>query len=252
MADGTVIQIENPLMTQSRGMTLWSTFRRLPAYTPSDVKWRGNPCVQPGDIIQFEATAGNMSRHIVTTHKMHFAGGFFIDSSSAGSPISLNEINAKTTRDKELNQLSSEVEEKVQEATDEIKQSVASLEGRMEAIERTASNLSADVETAVQDAADAAYGLADTNKRVSALEDRMTVVERTIPVHGTATTPIALSFGKDTAAAMLVKRGSATPVLLYPGAGQVELDGLIYTLVERGLTVSGAEAVTVDYTIFWR
>lgn len=252
MADGTVIQIENPLLTQSRGMTLWSELRRLPAYMPSDVKWRGNPCVQPGDILQFEATSGNVSRHIVTTHKMHFAGGFYIDSSSVGSPITLKEINAQTTRDKELNQITSDVEEKVAEATGDLEQAVAALESRVEAMERTASSLSADVDTAVQDAADAAAGLSDARSRLTSLENRATALERTVPIHGSGEAPLELSFDKDAAAVMCLRRGSPTPVLLYPGAGAVELDGYTYTLTERALSVSGAAAATVDYTIFWR
>lgn len=251
MADGTVIQIKNPLLTQSRGMTLWSELRRLPAYMPSEVKWRGNPCVQPGDILQFEVTAGNISRHIVTTQKMHFAGGFFIDSTSVGSPITLKEINAQTTRDKELNQFTSDVEEKVESATDDIRQSISSIEERLETLERTAGNLSADVDTAVQDAANAAAGLSAIEQRVTSLETRTAALERVAPTHGTGTVPLELTFDKDVASVVCARRG-ASPLLLTPADGAQVVDGYTYTLADRALTVSGPAAADVNYIIFWR
>lgn len=151
MADTTVVQMDNPIITQSQGMTLWSQLRRLPAFTPSTVKWRGNPCVQPGDILSFESSPGVMSRHIVTSQTFHFADGFYSESVCGGVPITLDEINAKTTIDKALNTVNTDINEKVEAATDDIKADVASLANRCDAVERRITQVAADVSTALQD-----------------------------------------------------------------------------------------------------
>lgn len=166
MSDSTVINMENPLMSQAAGMAVWTKLRQLPEYIPAEVKWRGNPCTQPGDILQFEVTDGVYTNHIITSQTFHFASGFYADSTSAGSPMTLKEANPKTTTDKQINRVTSDVDEKVDKATDGLKQDIENLTVRVESVEMSAAAASANALSAAESSAAAVGAVNDLSSKV--------------------------------------------------------------------------------------
>ena len=112
MPDSTVLRMDNPLITQAQGMAVWSQLRTLPAYYPSTVKWRGNPAVQPGDVLVFEAEDGRQSYHAIASQKLHISG-FYADSESPGEAMTLEDMAQDSVLDRKLNQAASQVKEEI-------------------------------------------------------------------------------------------------------------------------------------------
>ena len=73
-ANGTDITFENPYITEEMADDVFGKFKGL-KYTPCQLKWRGNPCVQAGDIITAYDDEGTEHTVLVMSQSIKIGGG---------------------------------------------------------------------------------------------------------------------------------------------------------------------------------
>lgn len=73
-SNGTGLNFENPYITSAMANAIFSTVENL-IYTPSQVKWRGNPAIQAGDIVNVLDKDGAEHTVLVMSHSLKIGGG---------------------------------------------------------------------------------------------------------------------------------------------------------------------------------
>ena len=73
-ANGTEISFENPYITDAMADKVYADFLDL-TYTPCQVKWRGNPAVQAGDIVSVPDKDGIYHKVLVMSQSVKIGGG---------------------------------------------------------------------------------------------------------------------------------------------------------------------------------
>ena len=268
MNNTTVLQMDNPLITQSRAMTLWSELRQLPAYMPSEVKWRGDPACEPGDILAFEDTLGHTTKHIITSQTMHFGGGFYADSTSDGEATTLKELSSNTVMDKEIAQAKNEIKEEVAQETKALEQGLEAMSNRIDAIERQISSAVADASTAATSAAEALKTAKEASVAVKQMQGTVAALKTSVETLEAKVKYIPQSHSRTIepggAFIVLHKDGAPNNIMglfatadgsVVVMAGQtVTLSGLKITLgTNDTYSINGADitgATQINYTVF--
>jgi hypothetical protein len=73
-ANGTQIAFENPYITHTMADDVFAKFSGL-QYTPSQVKWRGNPAIQAGDVVVTVDKDGTNHTVLVMSQNIKISGG---------------------------------------------------------------------------------------------------------------------------------------------------------------------------------
>ena len=73
-ANGTQINFENPYITDAMAEDIYAKVNGL-TYTPCNVKWRGNPAIQAGDIVQVLDKDGGTHVVLVMGHSLKVGSG---------------------------------------------------------------------------------------------------------------------------------------------------------------------------------
>lgn len=72
--NGTQINFENPYITDEMAEDIYASVNGL-TYTPCNVKWRGNPAIQAGDIVQVLDKDGGTHVVLVMSHSLKVGSG---------------------------------------------------------------------------------------------------------------------------------------------------------------------------------
>jgi hypothetical protein len=112
---GVGISFENPFMTQD---ILDSVFYGLKdtSYTPAQIKWRGNPAVEAGDIILAEDQNGIARQIYVMEQTIHVGGGLYSEIKCYGESDASIQFST-SPREKKLQQIYTKLQEAIAEAT---------------------------------------------------------------------------------------------------------------------------------------
>lgn len=73
-ANGTAITFENPYITSAMADAIFTKVNNL-TYTPCEVKWRGNPAVQSGDMVRVMDKTGYPHNVLVMSRTLKVSGG---------------------------------------------------------------------------------------------------------------------------------------------------------------------------------
>ena len=73
-ASGLNIKFENPYMTHEMANTIFATVQNF-SYTPCQVKWRGNPALQAGDLVKALDKDGTGHSVLVMSRSLRIGGG---------------------------------------------------------------------------------------------------------------------------------------------------------------------------------
>lgn len=113
--NGVGFSFENPFMTQSILDDILSNIGTV-TYTPLQVKWRGNPAVEVGDIITVEDVNGEARVVFVMEQIFRISGGFNVEIKCHGKSDA--EISFSTSpTSKRLKQVYTKLQEAIAEAT---------------------------------------------------------------------------------------------------------------------------------------
>ncbi len=119
-ANGTEIVFENPYITSAMADSVYSKFNDL-TYTPSQLKWRGNPAIQAGDIVQALDNDGNAHTVLVMSHNIRVGGGLNCTIECKGKSIGTSNFstNYQTTNQK-IDKIYQTLEQAIIDATNAI------------------------------------------------------------------------------------------------------------------------------------
>lgn len=73
-ANGTAISFENPYITETMADAIYTNYNDF-TYTPCQVKWRGNPAIQAGDIVHAIDGDGESHNVLVMSQSISIGGG---------------------------------------------------------------------------------------------------------------------------------------------------------------------------------
>lgn len=112
---GTGFSFENPFMTQE---TLDVIFSRIgaPSYMPMQVKWRGNPAIEPGDVITVEDRDENFRTVYVMEQTLRVSGGLYSEIKCYGDSDAKIAFSTSPTS-KKIQQVYTKLQEAIAEAT---------------------------------------------------------------------------------------------------------------------------------------
>lgn len=75
---GVGISFENPFMTQTILDNIFANIGTI-TYTPLQLKWRGNPAIEAGDIVTVEDRSGNLCTAYIMEQTIHISGGMYAE-----------------------------------------------------------------------------------------------------------------------------------------------------------------------------
>lgn len=119
-ANGTEINFENPYITDAMADDVYADFLDL-TYTPCQVKWRGNPAVQAGDIVT--AVDGNGESHFVLVMSQNIKIGGGLNSTidcKGNSETKSNFSNSFETTGQKIERAYTTLEKAILDATNAI------------------------------------------------------------------------------------------------------------------------------------
>ena len=112
---GFGISFENPFMTQERLDEIAATIGK-PAFTPAEVKWRGNPAIEAGDIIRAEDKAGEFHTVYVMEQILKIGSGLHSEIKCFGKSEAAIQFGT-SPQAKKLQQVYTKLQEAITEAT---------------------------------------------------------------------------------------------------------------------------------------
>lgn len=112
---GVGISFENPFMTQAILDDIFDGLKDL-SYTPAQVKWRGNPAVEAGDIIVAEDQNGIARQIYVMEQAIHVGGGLYSEIKCYGESEASIQFST-SPREKKLQQVYTKLQAAIAEAT---------------------------------------------------------------------------------------------------------------------------------------
>lgn len=118
--NGTNINFENPYITSAIAKDVFNKVQNL-VYAPSQVKWRGNPAIQAGDIISVLDKDGAEHTVLVMNHSLKIGGGLSDTIECKGATETTTQFsNNFETTSKKIERMYKAFEEAVVEATNKI------------------------------------------------------------------------------------------------------------------------------------
>lgn len=119
-ANGTNISFENPYITDTMADSVYADFVDL-TYTPCQLKWRGNPVVQAGDILYAIDKDGTYHTVLVMSQNIKIGGGLNSTIDCKGkSATTSNFSNGFETTGQKLDRVYKELEQQIIDATNAI------------------------------------------------------------------------------------------------------------------------------------
>ncbi len=119
-ANGTVISFENPYITDTMADSIYADFDNF-IYTPCQVKWRGNPAVQAGDIVTVFDKDGNSHNVLVMNQNIKIGGGLNCTIDCKGKSVTTSNFsNNYETSTQKLDRVYKELAQKILDATNAI------------------------------------------------------------------------------------------------------------------------------------
>lgn len=113
--NGVGISFENPFMTQSILDDIFSKLGTV-TYTPLQVKWRGNPALEVGDIVTVEDRSGKLCTTYVMEQTIRVSGGFYSEIKCYGDSESAIAFSTSPTA-KKIQQVYTKLQAAISEAT---------------------------------------------------------------------------------------------------------------------------------------
>lgn len=112
---GVGISFENPFMSQE---ILDGIYARIgaPSFTPMQVKWRGNPAIEAGDIVTVEDNSGTMHAVYIMEQTIKVSGGLYSEIKCFGSSDEDIAFSTSPT-EKKLQKVYTKLQEAIAEAT---------------------------------------------------------------------------------------------------------------------------------------
>lgn len=119
-ANGTSISFENPYITDDMADDIYSDYANM-TYTPGQLKWRGNPAIQTGDIIFVIGDNGEANKVLLMSQSIKIGGGLSstIDCKGKSETTSKFSNNYETTSQK-LDRNYKKLEQAIIDATNAI------------------------------------------------------------------------------------------------------------------------------------
>lgn len=113
--NGTGISFENPFMTQETLDGIYSTVGSF-SYTPAQLKWRGNPVVEAGDIIVADDKDGISRKIYVMEQTLKISGGLYSEIKCYGESEAAIHFNT-SPQSKKIQQAYTKLQEAIRDAT---------------------------------------------------------------------------------------------------------------------------------------
>ena len=119
-ANGTEINFENPYITSAMADDVYANFLDL-TYTPCQIKWRGNPAIQAGDIVEAVDKNGDYHTVLVMSQNVKIGGGLnsTIDCKGKGETTA-NFSNSFETTGQKIERYYKILEQQILDATNAI------------------------------------------------------------------------------------------------------------------------------------
>lgn len=119
-ANGTVINFENPYITDTMADSVYADYNGL-TYTPCQIKWRGNPAIQSGDIVTALDKDGVSHKVLVMSQSIKIGGGLNSTIDCKGKSITTSKFsNHFETSAQKLDRVYKTLEQKIIDATNAI------------------------------------------------------------------------------------------------------------------------------------
>jgi hypothetical protein len=93
-ANGTEISFENPYITNTMADAVFDMYNNL-TYTPCQLKWRGNPAIQAGDIVHAFDNDGNSHNVLIMSQNIKIAGGLNCTIDCKGKSVTTSNFSNK-------------------------------------------------------------------------------------------------------------------------------------------------------------
>lgn len=116
---GTGISFDNPFMTQAILDSIFAMIGTF-SFTPTNLKWRGNPAVEVGDIITAQDRDGNYHTVYVMEQLLKISGGFHSEIKCYGETDAAISFSTSPTS-KKLQQVYNTLQEAIRNATELLK-----------------------------------------------------------------------------------------------------------------------------------
>ena len=119
-ANGTTISFENPYITDTMADSVYGEYNGY-IYTPCQVKWRGNPALQAGDIVRVIDKDDKLHTVLIMSQNIKISGGLnaTIDCKGKSETTSKFSNNFETTGQK-LDRIYKSLEQQILDATNAI------------------------------------------------------------------------------------------------------------------------------------
>ena len=112
---GVGISFENPFMTQTILDDIFTNIGKI-SYTPLQLKWRGNPAIEAGDIVAVEDRSGNLCTVYVMEQTIRVSGGLYSEIKCYGASESSIAFSTSPTA-KKIQQAYTKLQAALSEAT---------------------------------------------------------------------------------------------------------------------------------------
>ena len=118
--NGTEISFENPYITSDMADDVYAYYKEM-TYTPCQVKWRGNPAIQAGDIVKVIDGDNDPHYALVMSQKLKISNGLNSEIECKGKSTTTSQFsdNFKTTAQK-VEQVYRDLEQQILDATNAI------------------------------------------------------------------------------------------------------------------------------------
>lgn len=114
--NGVGITFENPFMTQETLNGIFASVGKA-SYTPAQVKWRGNPAIEAGDIVLVEDQNGVFKTVYIMEQTLKISGGMYSEIKCYGdSEAAINFDTSPTS--KKIRQVYTQLQEAIKNATE--------------------------------------------------------------------------------------------------------------------------------------
>ena len=113
--NGVGISFENPFMTQNILDNIFSNIGKV-KYIPLQVKWRGNPAIEVGDIVTVEDRSGKLCTTYVMEQTIRVSGGLYSEIKCYGDSDSAIAFSTSPTS-KKIQQVYTKLQAAISEAT---------------------------------------------------------------------------------------------------------------------------------------
>jgi hypothetical protein len=119
-ANGTTVMFENPYITDTMADSVYANINNL-VYTPCQVRWRGNPAIQAGDIVRVLDKEGESHNVLVMSQNIKIGGGLNVTIECKGKSDTTSKFsNSYETNGQKIERLYKALEQRILDATNAI------------------------------------------------------------------------------------------------------------------------------------